>query len=179
MTRSEKAQQLRDIGSWLIDIHGQHEFQALLRAGAQRALLDEFAGLESQAESLGRETRAYTEAQDALSELQQAAHDRDARFDLLRYQCGELAALQLTTGEAASLAAEATRLRHSGRLAEAARAASELLYDAESGNAHALASRALSTLRAVAAHDPELTALQYASGTSNPASAPAQTPIAP
>ncbi len=53
-------QQLRDIGGWLIDIHGQHEFQALLRTGAQRALLDEFAGLEAQVELLGRDTRAYT-----------------------------------------------------------------------------------------------------------------------
>jgi DNA repair protein RecN (Recombination protein N) len=152
-------QQLRDIGGWLIDIHGQHEFQALLRTGAQRALLDEFAGLEAQLESLGRDTRAYSEAEAALNELQQAARDRDARFDLLRYQCGELAALQLTSGEAANLAAEATRLRHSGRLAEAARTASDLLYDAESGNAHAQTSRAVSAMRAAAAHDPALAAL--------------------
>jgi DNA repair protein RecN (Recombination protein N) len=152
-------QQLRDIGGWLIDIHGQHEFQALLRTGAQRALLDEFAGLDAQVESLGGDTRAYTEAEAALNELQQAARDRDARFDLLRYQCGELASLQLTSGEAASLAAEATRLRHSGRLAEAARTASDLLYDAESGNAHAQTSRALSAMRAAAAHDPALAAL--------------------
>ena len=152
-------QQLRDIGGWLIDIHGQHEFQALLRAGAQRALLDESAGLEAQTNSLGRDTRAYTEAEAALNELQQAARDRDARFDLLRYQCGELAALQLTSGEAASLMAEATRLRHSGRLAEAARTASDLLYDAESGNAHAQTSRALTAMRAVAAHDLALASL--------------------
>lgn len=150
------AQQLRDVGGWLIDIHGQHEFQALLRSGAQRALLDEYGDLGESCKALNRDTGEYLAAENSLTELQQAASDRDARFDLLRYQCNELAALKLTTGEAAALNVEATRLRHSGRLGEAARVASELLYDAEAGNAHALTARALAVLRAAAGHDQSL-----------------------
>jgi DNA repair protein RecN (Recombination protein N) len=38
-------QQLREVGEWLVDIHGQHAHQSLLRADAQRALLDAHAGL--------------------------------------------------------------------------------------------------------------------------------------
>jgi DNA repair protein RecN (Recombination protein N) len=153
------AQQLRDVGGWLIDIHGQHEFQALLRSGAQRALLDEFGNLGDSCAALGRDTRDYLAAENSLTELQQAATDRDARFDLLRYQCNELGALKLTSGEAAALNSEATRLRHSGRLGEAARVASELLYDAEAGNAHALTARAVAVLRAASSHDATLLAI--------------------
>ncbi len=152
-------QQLRDIGNWLIDIHGQHEFQALLRTGAQRALLDEFGGLIVAVDEMAGLSRIFSEQQDSLEKLQQAARDRDARFDLLRHQCGELAALKLTPGEAGRLSTEATRLRHRGRLADAVRSANDLLYDAESGNAHAVTARALTLLRTAAAHDAALAAL--------------------
>jgi DNA repair protein RecN (Recombination protein N) len=152
-------QTLRLAGEWLVDIHGQHEFQSLARPPAQRELLDEFgdaAGLAAQVAAAHRERVA---ASARLAALQSAVTDRDARLDLLRFQARELASLELAEGELQSLGEERSRLANRGRLAEAARAALVLLYEAEDSNAHAGTSRALGLLRQAGGLDPRLGAM--------------------
>ena len=153
-------QVLREVGEWLAEIHGQHEFQSLVRPTAQRDLLDRYAGAEAQAAEVARLHRLRVERSTALAALESAARERDDRLDLLKHQVQELEALALKSGELATLTEERTRLANSGRLAEGARGALELLYEAEDANAHALASRALSLLRAAGQLDPKLAALQ-------------------
>ena len=153
-------QVLREVGEWLAEIHGQHEFQSLVRLAAQRDLLDRYAGAEAQAAEVARLHRLRVERSTALAALESAARERDDRLDLLKHQVQELEALALKSGELAMLTEERTRLANSGRLAEGARGALELLYEAEDANAHALASRALSLLRAAGQLDPKLAALQ-------------------
>ena len=153
-------QVLREVGEWLAEIHGQHEFQSLVRPTAQRDLLDRYAGAEAQAAEVARLHRLRVERSTALAALESAARERDDRLDLLKHQVQELEALALKSGELAALTEERTRLANSGRLAEGARGALELLYEAEDANAHALASRALSLLRAAGQLDPKLAALQ-------------------
>ena len=51
-------QQLREVGEWLVDIHGQHAHQSLLRGDAQRALLDTHAGLTAQVRDVGAAWKA-------------------------------------------------------------------------------------------------------------------------
>jgi len=152
-------QVLREVGEWLAEIHGQHEFQSLVRPAAQRDLLDRYAGAEAQAAEVARLHRLRVERSTALAALESAARERDDRLDLLKHQVQELEALALKSGELATLTEERTRLANSGRLAEGARGALELLYEAEDANAHALASRALSLLRAAGQLDPKLAAL--------------------
>ncbi len=153
-------QVLREVGEWLAEIHGQHEFQSLVRPTAQRDLLDRYAGAEAEAAEVVRLHRLRVERSTALAALESAARERDDRLDLLKHQVQELEALALKSGELATLTEERTRLANSGRLAEGARGALELLYEAEDANAHALASRALSLLRAAGQLDPKLAALQ-------------------
>ena len=153
-------QVLREVGEWLAEIHGQHEFQSLVRPTAQRDLLDRYAGAEAEAAEVARLHRLRVERSTALAALESAARERDDRVDLLKHQVQELEALALKSGELATLTEERTRLANSGRLAEGARGALELLYEAEDANAHALASRALSLLRAAGQLDPKLAALQ-------------------
>ncbi len=88
--------------------------------------------------------------------LAAAANDRDARVELLRYQVSELEALALNPGEAESLAAERSRLANRSRLAEAVQGALALCYEGDGADAHALAARAASQLRAAAALDARL-----------------------
>ncbi len=149
-------QLLREAGSILIDIHGQHEFQSLTRAAAQRQLLDEFGRLEPLVGQVGIAHRVWREMLERTLELESRARDREAKLDLLKYQVGELQALQLEEGEVARLTEERARLMNRGRLAEAAQAALAALYQGEDGNAHASISRALQSLRAGAAIDPKL-----------------------
>jgi DNA repair protein RecN (Recombination protein N) len=154
--QSVPVQLLREAGSILIDIHGQHEFQSLTRAAAQRELLDDYGRLEPLAGQVGIAHRVWREMLERTLELESRARDREAKLDLLRYQAGELRALGLAEGEVGRLIEERARLMNRGRLAEAAQSALAALYQSEDGNAHACVSRALQALRAAAAIDPKL-----------------------
>ena len=149
-------QGLREVGALLAEIHGQHEFQALLKPAAQRRLLDAYAGSESLASGLASLHRERLDRSSALAQLEDEARDRHDRLDLLRHMVGELDSLGLQADELPALAAERTRLANTGRLAETARAALELLYEAESGSAQSQAARALALLRQGAALDARL-----------------------
>ncbi len=154
--QSVPIQQLREAGNILIDIHGQHEFQSLMRSAAQRELLDGYGRLEPVTSQVGIAHRVWMELMNRTVELEGKARDRDARLELLRYQVHELNALQLKEGEVAILAEERARLANRGRLAEAAQTALHQLYEGEEGSAHAAVSRALQALRGLADVDPKL-----------------------
>ena len=152
-------QLLREAGSILIDIHGQHEFQSLTRSAAQRELLDGYAGLNALTSQVGIAHRVWLELLNRTLDLETRARDRDAKLELLRYQAQELAALQLAPGELERLTEEHARLANRGRLAAGAQAALATLYENEGASAHSVVSRALSTLKGLAALDPKLAAV--------------------
>jgi DNA repair protein RecN (Recombination protein N) len=149
-------QVLREVGEALAEIHGQHEFQSLVRPTAQRGLLDAYAECSSLASEVLELHRERLRRSAALDDLAAAARDRDARLDLLRHQCGELTALNLQPGELDRLTEERNRLANSGKLAESVRHALELLYDGDETNAHVSASRATGLLRQAAGLDPRV-----------------------
>jgi len=155
-SQSVPVQLLREAGSILIDIHGQHEFQSLTRTAAQRELLDVFGRLSPLVDQVGIAYRVWREMLERTLELESRARDREAKLELLKYQVGELQALQLEDGEVTRLSEERARLMNRGRLAEAAQVALAALYQDEDGNAHASVSRGLQSLRAVSAIDPKL-----------------------
>jgi DNA repair protein RecN (Recombination protein N) len=154
--RAVPVQLLREAGDFLIDIHGQHEFQSLTRSSAQRELLDSFGGHAALAADIATGHRRLSELQGRMLEVERRSQDREARADFLRYQVQELEALQLAAGEFAGLAEERTRLAHRGRLAEVGGSALTLLYEGEDGSAHSNASRALTALRGLVGVDARL-----------------------
>lgn len=154
--QSVPLQLLREAGNILIDIHGQHEFQSLVRPAAQRELLDGYGKHESLVAQVGVAYRVWLETLNKTLELETKARDRDARLELLRYQVTELNALQLKPGEVTSLTEEHARLSNRGRLAEGVETALQQLFESDEGSAHADVSRALQTLRALSAVDPKL-----------------------
>jgi DNA repair protein RecN (Recombination protein N) len=150
------AQPVRELGELLIEIHGQQEFQSLVRRDAQRALLDAHGGHDALLAPVAQAAGEWRDLQEERAALADRARDRAARLELLRYQAGELEALALAPGEVASLSEERTRLANRGRLAEAAQAALALGYEGDGADAHALAARAATQLRAAAALDARL-----------------------
>jgi DNA repair protein RecN (Recombination protein N) len=150
------AQPVRELGELLIDIHGQQEFQSLVRRDAQRGLLDEHGGHDRLLVPVEQSAAEWRRLRDERESLAGLARDRGARLELLRYQVGELDALGLAPGEVPALLEERARLANRGRLAEAAQNALALAYDADGADAHASAARAASQLRAVAAIDARL-----------------------
>lgn len=150
------AQVVRELGSLLIDIHGQQEFLSLLRRDAQRRVLDDHGDHGSLLEPVRDTAGKWRQLCREHAALSAAAQERGSRLELLRYQVGELEALALEPDEVDSLAEEQARLANRGRLAEAARAALALAYEAEEGDAHAATSRAASLLRSGAELDATL-----------------------
>ena len=157
--QSVAVQMLREAGSILIDIHGQHEFQSLTRSAAQRELLDGYGSLVASVGQVGIAHRVWLELLNRTLALEGQARDRDAKLELLRYQVRELNALQLKPGEAEALAEEAGRLANRERLAAGAQAALAALYEQDHQSAHGMVSRVLQSLRALAALDSKLTAV--------------------
>ncbi len=150
---------LRAVGEQLFDIHGQHEFQSLMRSNAQRALLDAFGQHEPQVDQVHGTHATWLGLMNRSVKVEAAASERHARLALLRYQVQELEALKLAEDELVKLSAERVRMANGARLAQAARTALDGLYESDQANAHQMLARAAASLRAAAALDPELASL--------------------
>ena len=146
-------QQLRELGEMLIDIHGQHEHQSLMKTGAQRSLLDDYAEHQPQLDEVSKLYRELKKTEQILQQLQQDNSERDNRLDLLRFQTQELDALALADDEYAELNEQHARLANAERLASTVNLAIETLYDNDEINALSLLSRQLESVTEIAVID--------------------------
>jgi len=142
-------QALRQLGETLVDIHGQMEYQSLMRRAAQRELLDQSGEYRELLTAVGEQHRAWSELRARRDRAAASAQDRAARLELLRYHLGELKALDLKPAEIQELTAERQRLSQHGRLASGAREILQLLREAEDMNAEHAVSRALTVSRSL------------------------------
>jgi len=129
--RSVPVQTLKELGEWLVDIHGQGEHHTLLHAATQRDLLDAFAGAGEQAGWVADAWANWRQAAEDLTALEQSRSEREERRELLRYQVQELEELALIEGELEQLEAERTRLGSVHRLLEGAQGLVQVLYEQE------------------------------------------------
>ncbi len=122
---------LSQVGERLVNIHGQHAQQSLLRPASHLGLLDNFAGTNGERETLGELVRDLKTAEETLSAHREGVRERAQRADLLRFQVQELEKATLRAGELAEIEAELPRLRNAGRLMEGAASLYQRLYEAE------------------------------------------------
>ena len=153
--RSVPLASLKVLGELLLDIHGQHEHQSLMRPAAQMALLDGYGDHAALLQTTAQLHSEWKVTHDRLATLKAAAGDRESRIELLRHQVSELSALGLKPGEAQAVDAEHRRLAHGGKLMEAAQATLDSLYEAEEGSAHQRVSRALVQLDGLSELEPK------------------------
>lgn len=145
-----------------VDLHGQHEHQALLSVARHAGYLDRFIGAPA-ANALDAYREAWsalTEAQARLDALETTLADRDRRSEYLRFQIADIDAVAPREGEDAELEALLPRLRHGERLAGAAGAAWSAIRD-EGGASDSL-SAAIAALSPVDDLDPSLDAITAA-----------------
>ncbi len=147
--------QLREVGDRLVDIHGQHAHQSLLRPATQRQVLDSHAGLAALAGEVAEAYRHWKQLATARLEHETHAAARNAEREQLAWQVDELAKLALAPGEWESVQAEHSRLAHAASLIEGAQGALELLSEADAAALAGL-SGALSRLRPLIAYDTAL-----------------------
>ena len=107
---------LREFAELLIDIHGQHAHQSLLRPAAQRQLLDAYAGQRSAARRVASLYQEWRKSRDEYQALTRAGEDRANRLDYLNFQIAELDGLACDPGSLRALEAEHARLAHADRL---------------------------------------------------------------
>lgn len=124
--RPANARQLGEIASLLVEIHGQHEHQALLSRTHQLALLDAYAGHEgllAQVRDSALEWRSLGIQMRKLA----GGEDRAGRIELLRHEIEELEKWALPAAELSELEASHKRLANAGRLVEGSAGVVELL----------------------------------------------------
>ena len=156
--RPTTASILGQIGSLLVDIHGQSEHLSLLKPAAQLQMLDRFAEAVPLREELATSFDELRTTQNALEESRSGARERMQRVDLLRYQVEEINRADLRIGEEEELVTERARLANADRLANDAAAAYTALAGSDEldigGGAIPALRHSASILDSIAAIDP-------------------------
>lgn len=147
--------QLREIGQTLVDIHGQHAHQSLVRTDAQRDLLDAHLQLGQQRQAL---RQAWQHWQELLERVALATEDAQAlaeRLQTLTWQVQELDELAPKPGQWQQILEQHTRLSNGQALLDGAAQALALLDDEDNGAQRAVA-RAIMQVQQASRHDAHL-----------------------
>ena len=150
-------QDMRQLGEMLVDIHGQHEHQSLMKAEMQRQLLDDYASHTSLVDEVKSSFTEWRKQKTKLLELSNASQDRNDRLDLLRYQVSELDELELQVGEAQQLQQEHQLLANADELDEKTAASLQALYEADENSIYTQLSRQARNIESIIATDEKIT----------------------
>ena len=147
--------QLREIGEYLIDIHGQHAHQSLLRADNQRELLDAHGNHQALRQSTTLAFKAWRATEKQLSLAEQDANTVAQVREQLDWKTGELARLALGPTEWAEISAEHTRLANGQSLLDGAAHTLNALDEGDAAVHHQLAT-AVQRISQLLRHDANL-----------------------
>ena len=147
--------QLKELSSFLVDIHGQHAHQLLLKTGAQRDLLDNQAKLDGLVAEVKQLYQAWQTAKKQLELAKNAGENLQKEQERLAWQLEELDALAPQAGEWAEIEQDHARLANAAKLIEGSQIAIQALQDQE-GNAEELLSKAFNEIADLAKLDSNL-----------------------
>ncbi len=147
--------QLKELSSFLVDIHGQHAHQLLLKAGAQRDLLDNQANLDGSVAEVKQLYQAWQTAKKQLELAKNAGDNLQKEQERLAWQLEELDALAPQAGEWVEIEQDHARLANAAKLIEGSQNAIQALQDQE-GNAEELLSKAFHEIADLAKLDSNL-----------------------
>ena len=150
---------LKEITDRIVDIHGQHDHQSLLRSERHLGMLDEWCGEDAMGER-ALVSEAYGRLRSLRNELNQLETDQRERahtIDLYQFQIEEIESARLEPNEDDELAVDKTRLSNAEKLHAAASTAFEALGDrAQEVCALDKLNEAVSALHGLAEVDPQL-----------------------
>ncbi|WP_217556964.1 DNA repair protein RecN [Vibrio metschnikovii] len=151
--------QLKSLGQLLINIHGQHAHQQLMKPELQLAMLDQYAGHLDLLKQARLAYQQWRQVNHHLKQLRENSQQNQAQLQLLEYQIKELNELALGEEEFIELEQEHKRLSNSGDLAINCQKAINLLYESEEVNALNLLQTVSHTLIELAEMDAQLNTL--------------------
>lgn len=129
--------QLKEIGTYLIDIHGQSDNQALLNPKFHIDYLDSFAGNSDVLSEYTKEYKEVKRIKKEIDEIKKNRDDAEYRLEILEFQINEIETARLIVGEDEELEERRNFLRNAEKIMSAAESAHEYLY---SGNGTQLSS---------------------------------------
>jgi DNA repair protein RecN (Recombination protein N) len=156
--RVVNASLLRELGEYLVDVHGQSEHLSLLRVSQHQQLLDRFADLSSLSSAYQQTYHDLRALRQELASLRQSEQEAARQIDMLNYQIQEIEAAHLRDGEEAELREERNRLANAEELASQTQTALLALDEGtpESPATTDLFGQVVSALNSLARLDPAL-----------------------
>ncbi|VAW51903.1 DNA repair protein RecN [hydrothermal vent metagenome] len=137
---------IRELAEMLIDIHGQHEHQSIMKSAVQRQLLDDYANHSPLLETVSNLYVELKLVEDQLLHLQQSSNKQNDRLDLLRFQTQELDALALEENEYQTLNNQHKRLANADKLQSTVEQALFRLSEDENTNTQSTISSIINSL---------------------------------
>jgi DNA repair protein RecN (Recombination protein N) len=153
--------QLREAGDQLVDIHGQHAHQLLLKGGAQRELLDRHANHMDLVQEVAQLFKILNDSRRRLEQAENAGQDIERERERLEWQLEELTALSPQAGEWTLIQSEHARLANGAKIISGCQEAIDVLSDAENSVESTL-SKASANMSALAEHDSALSDISQA-----------------
>ncbi|MCP1291016.1 DNA repair protein RecN [Chromobacterium sp. S0633] len=121
--------QLKQLGEFLVDIHGQHAHQSLMKADAQRQLLDAYAGSVALARDVNKAWQDWQTARRARADAERLSRESEVERERLNWQINELSELKLQPDEWSALNQSHSRLANAAELAQSAQLAVDTLSE--------------------------------------------------
>jgi len=148
--------QLKSLGQLLVNIHGQHAHQSLLRSDTQLSIIDEYASHQPLLQKVKDTYQGCHFLKKQLHQQQQSQQEKQARKQLLEYQILELDEFALGEDEFSEIESEHKRLANSGALIESTQVSLSLLADGEEVDTLNLLQKSISLLESQVQHDNKL-----------------------
>lgn len=139
-------QLIREVSEMLIDIHGQHEHQSIMKSNVQRQLLDDYANHSPLLESVSNLYVELKLVEEQLQRLQQTSSEQNDRLDLLRFQTSELDDLALEDNEYENLSGQHKRMANAEKIHTTVEQAILKLSEDDSSNVQSALSHTLHSL---------------------------------
>ena len=149
---------LAKFAEFLIDIHGQHEHQSLMRTPEHRKFLDSYCGIVEEVAAFTKLYAALVEKRAALESISQSGAERERRIDWLKFSIEEIEAAKLKAGEDEELASEESKLLGFEKLYSEVQTINEIL-SGEEGGVESLLKRLRSSSEKAAGFDSSLSEL--------------------
>ena len=147
---------VRELGELLVDIHGQHEHQRLLKRDYHRQLLDAFAQSEDQAAQVRSLYQTWQSKSQELARLQSLSEEASAQLQLLSYQVEEINRLNPEAGELDILEQEQKELANAGSILQRGQQITQMLGEGDNDHASSLLNHALQLLHQMESTHPAI-----------------------
>ena len=153
--------QLREAGDQLVDIHGQHAHQLLLKSGAQRELLDRHANHMDLVNEVSQSFKKLHDSRRLLEQAENAGQDVERERERLEWQLEELSELAPQEGEWSIVQVEHARLANGAKIISGCQEALDTLSEADN-SVESILSKVNTNMSALAAHDASLSDISQA-----------------